>query len=188
MCSSENKMSLLKKLFFLIILLSVAVVSCDTVPEPEPEPEDKQAPVLTIAINEFIEAVMKDVYYWYSTVPDIDIRYEFDSKAYFEKLLYVEDKWSFVTDDVKKLEDSFEGKETSYGWSLAFGRFSDTQTIFALVEFVYPNTPADKAGIKRGDLIFEMNGSDITENNYMDLLTTYDMNSIQRHILKSYFM
>ena len=175
MCSSENKMSLLKKLFFLIILLSVAVVSCDTVPEPEPEPEDKQAPDLTIAVNEFIEAVMKDVYYWYSTVPDIDIRYEFDSKAYFEKLLYVEDKWSFVTDDVKKLEDSFEGKETSYGWSLAFGRFSDTQTIFALVEFVYPNTPADKAGIKRGDLIFEMNGSDITENNYMDLLTSTSM-------------
>jgi C-terminal processing protease CtpA/Prc len=172
MISSENMMSLFKRLLFLVIFLSFVTVSCDTVPEPEPEPEEKQAPTLTIAINEFIEAVMNDVYLWYSTVPDIDIRYEFDSKAYFEKLLNSEDKWSWVTDDIKKQEESFAGKETSYGWSLGFGRFSDTQTIFGLVEFVYPNTPADKAGIKRGDLIFEMNGADITENNYMDLLTS----------------
>ncbi len=175
MYNSENMMISIKKYFLLIMLFSVVAVSCDTVPEPEPEPDNPQAPELTVKVNEFIEAVMKDAYYWYSTVPDIDIRYEFDSKAYFEKLKNEEDKWSWVTDDIKKQEDSFAGKETSYGWSLAFGRFSDTQTIFALVEFVYPNTPADKAGIRRGDLIFEMNGADITENNYMDLLTSTSM-------------
>ena len=173
MLSIENKMYKLIKLMFLVLLMSGMMFSCDDpVPEPDPEPDKQMAPDLTIAVNEFIEAVMNDVYLWYSTVPDIDIRYEFDSKAYFDKLLFTEDKWSFVTDDVKKLEDSFEGKETSYGWSLAFGKFSDTQTIFALVEFVYPNTPAEKAGAKRGDLIFQMNGADITENNYMDLLSS----------------
>jgi C-terminal processing protease CtpA/Prc len=144
------------------------------VPEPEPDPDPnmgkKQAPATTIAINEFIEMVMKDVYFWYSTVPEIDIRYEFDSKAYFEKLKNEKDRFSWVTDDIKAQDDSFEGKETSYGWSLAFGRFSDTGTIFALVEYVYPNTPADKAGLKRGDMIFEMNGADITDDNYRDLL------------------
>lgn len=173
---SENKITLLRKFIFLIAVLSGLMVSCDDpVPEPEPEEEKQKAPALTIAINDFIESVMTDVYLWYNEVPDIDIRYEFDSKAYFEKLLYAEDKWSFLTDDVKKLEDSFEGKETSYGWSLAFGRFSDTQTIFALVEFVYPNTPAEKAGMKRGDLIYKMNGADITENNYMELLSSANM-------------
>jgi len=179
MFSSESKMSLLKRLFFLIILLSLVVVGCDTVPEPEPESEPdplkQKAPALTIKVNQFIQDVMTDVYLWYASVPDIDVRYEFDSKAYFDKLLYTEDKWSFLTDNAKKLEDSFEGKETSYGWSLAFGRFSDTKTIFALVEFVYPKTPADKAGIKRGDMIFQMNGADITDNNYMDLLSSPNM-------------
>jgi carboxyl-terminal processing protease len=173
MISSENKMNPLIKFLFLIVLLSGLAVSCDDpVPEPDPEPEKQKAPALTIKINEFIEAVMTDVYLWYDKVPAIDIRYEFDSKAYFDKLLVTEDKWSFVSDDVKKLEDSFEGKETSYGWSLAFGRFSDTKNIFALVEFVYPNTPADKAGAKRGDLIYEMNGAAITDNNYRDLLSS----------------
>ena len=117
MYNSENMMISIKKFFLLIMLFSVVAVSCDTVPEPEPEPEpDKpQAPELTVKVNEFIEAVMKDVYLWYATVPDIDTRYEFDSQVYFDKLLNTEDKWSFVTEDAKKLEDSFEGKETSYG-------------------------------------------------------------------------
>ena len=170
---SENKTTLFRKIIFLTALFSVLTISCDDpVPEPDPDEGKQKAPATTIAINEFIETVMTDVYLWYKDVPDIDVRYEFDSKAYFDKLLYTEDKWSFITDDAKKLEDSFEGKETSYGWSLAFGMFSDTKTIFALVEYVYPGTPADKAGLKRGDLIYKMNGADITENNYMDLINS----------------
>jgi carboxyl-terminal processing protease len=181
MFSSENKLiNSLNKFFLLLIFLSGLMIGCDG-PVPEPEPDDKQkAPVLTIQVNEFIEAVMNDVYLWYSDVPDIDIQYEFNSKAYFEKLLNEEDKWSFITEDAQKLEDSFEGKETSYGWSLTFGRFTDqsgnpTGSLFALVEFLYPNTPAEKAGIKRGDMIYKMNGADITENNYMDLLNSASM-------------
>ncbi len=115
---------------------------------------------------------MNEVYLWYKELPDIDIRYEFDSKAYFKKLLYKDDKWSYITDDIQSYENSIEGKETSFGWSLSFGKFLDTGTFFALVEFVYPGTPAEKAGIKRGDIIYQMNGADITENNYTDLLNS----------------
>ena len=172
MNNSESKLSGLKRIIFLIILISFVAISCTDVPEPEPEEKNPKAPALTIAVNEFIEYVMNDVYLWYLTVPVIDINYEPDSKAYFEKLLNEEDKWSFITDDVKKLEDSFEGIETSFGWSLGFGRFSDTKTFFAVVEYVYPNTPAAKAGLKRGDIIFSINGGDITEANYMDLLNS----------------
>jgi len=171
----ENMMNLIKRFSFLIILFSAVIVSCTDVPEPDPAVE--KAPSLTIAVNEFIQTVMNDVYLWYSEVPDIDIQYEFDSKAYFDKLLYTDDKWSWVTDDVVALENSFQGIETSYGWSLAFGQFVDqnstpTGSLFALVEFVYPDTPAEKAGAKRGDMIYKMNGADITENNYMDLLNS----------------
>jgi carboxyl-terminal processing protease len=177
MFSSENKMSLFKKLIFLMIFFSGIMTGCKDEPVPEPNPK---APALTIAVNEFIEAVMNDVYLWYKEVPKIDINYEFDSKAYFDKLLYTDDKWSFVTDDVQALENSFQGIEKSFGWSLAFGRFTDqsgtpTGSLFALVEFVYPNTPADKAGAKRGDMIYKMNGADITENNYKDLLNSANL-------------
>lgn len=168
----ENMKNRFIKFLFLSLLFSGGFVSCTDVPEPLPEPGKEKAPGKVVAVNEFIEAVMTDVYLWYASVPNIDIQYEFDSKAYFDKLLNTEDKWSWVTDDVQALENSFQGIEKSFGWSLAFGRFSDTQTIFGLVEFVYPDTPAAKAGLKRGDLIYQMNGADITEDNYMDLLNS----------------
>jgi len=174
-----NDTSRVKKLLLLLLIVAGLMVGCGDDPLPEPDDDSdivkQKAPALTIKINDFIKGVMNEVYYWYKTVPDIDVRYEFDSKAYFDKLLNTQDKWSWVTDDIKKQEDSFEGKETSYGWSLAFGRFSDTKAIFALVQFVYPNTPAALAGLKRGDLIYEMNGADITDNNYMSLLSSPTM-------------
>jgi carboxyl-terminal processing protease len=53
-----------------------------------------EAPILTQKVNNFIKAAMTDVYLWYNYLPTIDTRYETDSKAYFEKLLYKDDKWS----------------------------------------------------------------------------------------------
>lgn len=164
-----NNIKIVGLLFLTFLILS----SCSELPLPTPEPSDgkkEQAPVLTQKINDFIKLVMEDIYLWYKEIPDIDIRYEPDPKAYFEKILFEEDKWSYITDDVEALENSFEGVETTFGYSLAFGRFSNTGDIFALVEFVYPNTPAAEAGMARGDIIVLMNGEDITDENYTDLL------------------
>jgi C-terminal processing protease CtpA/Prc len=153
---------------FLVAMLALFFAGCEE--EPIPEPERQEAPELTQKINNFIETGMNDVYLWYEQIPDIDIRYEFDPEDYFEKLLYEEDRWSYITDDIEALENSFEGREKSFGYSLAFGVFSNTGTYFAIVEFVYPETPAANAGLKRGDIIMEIDNGDITEENYRDLL------------------
>ena len=173
-------MKTLRNIFFLIFFISAVATGCKESPLPEPEPpeitNENEAPVLTQKINTFIQTVMTDIYLWYKDVPVIDIRYEKDSKQYFQKLLFKDDKWSFVTEDVVALENSFEGVEKSYGYSIAFGRFSNTGNIFGLIEYVYPNTPADKAGLKRGDIIVLMNGKDITEDNYTQLLYAPNLN------------
>lgn len=161
-----------------ILAVSVILTGCQKdEPLPEPDPEDEIAPELTRKINTFIKEGMEDVYYWNKFMPSINIRYEFDSKAYFKKLLYKEDKWSFITEDVKALEDSYQGIEESYGYSLAYGRFVDgsgipTGEYFAIVEYVYPDTPASRAGFKRGDIITGIGGGPITLNNYRDLTST----------------
>lgn len=162
-----------KELTLLMLLLSGLVVGCSdsgTVPDPDPVNTNDEAKAITLKVNKFIEDAMTDIYLWYNELPNIDYRSETDSKAYFDKLLYEEDKWSYITDDVVALENSFQGKEKSYGWSLSFGLFSNTGNVFALVEYVYPNTPADAAGIKRGDILVLMNNADITQENYRDLL------------------
>jgi Periplasmic protease len=136
-----------------------------------------QASATTKKVNSFIKTVMSDVYLWYNYLPDIDINYQTDSKAYFDKLLYKDDKWSYITDDVTAWENSLNGVEKSYGYSLAFGRFVDssgasTGNYFAIVEYVYPNTPAQKAGLDRGSIITKINGASITANNYSDLFSS----------------
>ena len=160
----------------LFLFTVLFLVSCRKEELPAEEEEKEIAPALTRKINSFIKGVMTDVYLWYDRLPDIDIMYEFNSIAYFQKLLYSEDKWSFITDDITALENSFEGIEKTFGYSLAFGRFvgaggTPTGNYFAIVEYVYPKTPASRAGFKRGDIFIKLNGANITENNYQDLIT-----------------
>lgn len=155
--------------FVILFLVSgIVFVGCkkDTI-----TPVVEEAPELTQKVNEFIKASMEDAYLWEQYLPTIDTKYEFDSKAYFDKLLYEEDKWSFITDDIAALEASFQGVETSFGYSLAFyWRDSNQNSIIAYVEYVYPDSPADLADIKRGDIILRLDGADITIDNYLDLL------------------
>ncbi|MGM0621164.1 MAG: S41 family peptidase [Bacteroidota bacterium] len=172
-------MRTINKWFVLILLITAVAAGCKEDPIPDPgnggengndNNEKQEAPELTQKINGFIEAAMNDIYLWYDKIPEIDIRYEFDPETYFEKLIYSEDNWSYITDDVDALRNSFEGKEKSFGYSLAFGTFSNTGDYFAIVEFVYPNTPADLAGLKRGDIIMELNNGAINDDNYRELL------------------
>ena len=161
------------KIISMFLFLLSFLIGCSKDPLPEIRTE---ASAVTQKVNSFVKLVMNDVYLWYKDVPDLDIRYELDSEDYFYKLLNNEDKWSFITDDLKSLESSFEGVETAFGYSLAFGEFSNTGNIFAVVEYVYPNTPASEAGIARGDIIVEMSGNDITKDNYTDLLNAANLN------------
>jgi len=150
----------------ILIFISVMIFSSGC----KKEDSAGQAPALTLQVNRFIKDAMDEYYLYKNKMPNIDYRYELDSKEYFKKLLYKDDKWSFITDDIQSLENSFKGKEKTFGWSLAFGKFTGSEKVFGLVEFVYPNSPADAAGMKRGDMIFKMNNADISVANYTDLL------------------
>ena len=161
----------LKRLSLLLLIVLGIFIGCskDDVPENE-------APALTQKINLFMKDAMENFYLWNYKLPNIDYRSESNSLEYFDKLLYKDDKWSIATDDVEGLSNSIEGIETSYGWSLVFGKFTDSEDRFALVEFVYPFTPASEAGISRGDFIVLINGNPITVDNYKEL---YDSQSAQ---------
>ena len=124
----------------------------------------------TLKVNKFIWEVMDEIYLWQAQMPrNIDINNEPDPIQYFDKLLYQDDKWSFITDDVEGLLDSFEGKENTFGYSLAKGSFSNSNALFAVVMYVNPNSPASEAGLKRGDLIVKINNKEITQSNYLEL-------------------
>lgn len=139
--------------------------------ETETEAEAEE-PVSTTTrqVNQFIAEYMEELYLWTSTVDWRKIlpADESDSFDFFKKLVYSDDKWSMLTDDIQGLSNEFEGVSTTFGHVLIFGRFKDSDNLFAIVLYVYPDTPAEKAGVKRGDLFLTINGDAITEDNYMD--------------------
>lgn len=148
----------------------VAVAVFTACSKDDPTPDGPEASEYTKKVNRFIKAAMDDKYFWNEDMPNLNYNYETDSKEYFDKLLDEDDRFSWITDDVQALLASFEGNEKSFGWSLAFYNITDIGKIVAIVEYVYPETPASAAGFMRGDIILKVNGNSLSESNYKDLL------------------
>ena len=80
------------------------------------------------------------------------------------------DKWTMMTDDMESLINNMDGVATTYGYNLMLGKFSNSENYFFIVAFVYEGSPAYKVGIKRGDIIMQLNGKEITKDNYQEAL------------------
>lgn len=120
-------------------------------------------------IKEWIYEVMDQVYFWnYSITNKSDHSAYTDPKDYFNSLIHVDDKWSWITDDYAALEAEFDGNPTSMGYAPMFVRLSGTDNVIIIVRYVYDNSPADNAGLERGDIILTINNQNLTIDNYYD--------------------
>ncbi len=146
--------------FFSLLLSGCRDKNNDTIPDS------------VVQINQFIHDNMTFAYFWNDKMPDLDPKKQPDSKEYFDKLLYKTiDKWSFITDDYQGLLDYFSGIRKSVGYSIRLYMISDNSNeVVAFIEYVNPGTPADNAGLKRGDMFFEINDTKLTTDNYQALL------------------
>lgn len=154
-------------LFFTALIFS----SCtDDNKEPNDSPNNPGN-----SVNQWIYDNMIDIYYWYNTINNHTIPENQYPEDYFYSLVYEEeDKWSYITDDFLGLLNDLAGTPISMGYSPTFGRITGTDNVFMIIEYVYPNTPAAKAGLKRGDLILEINDKQLTTDNYIDLFKAED--------------
>lgn len=127
----------------------------------------------TTLVNKFIEAYVKDAYLWTSTIDwsTVNPEEETDPFKFLEKLRYKEeDKWSVLTDNREGLTGQLEGISTTFGYQLLLGYdMYAPEYILGIVLYVYPDSPAEKVGLKRGDMILGKDLGYITEDNYMDL-------------------
>lgn len=136
-------------------------------------------------VNEFVWRSMNLWYYWQDRVASLsDTRFttttqlagylnEFDDPhQLFEALLFPEDNASMVVDNYIELENSFQGISVSFGYEYGLVRLNDDEDrILGFVEYVVPNSPASNAGLKRGHLFVEVNGSVLSGANFEDLLS-----------------
>ncbi len=105
---------------------------------------------------------MHDAYYWHDKTPTLDYTTYHSQKALLKDLIYSPtDRWSFIT-SLKEFNDYYSsGEFVGVGISMAvdYGNF-------IMIRYVIPGSPADRAGLKRGDSITAI--SDIPVSSILD--------------------
>lgn len=181
----------LYKSFLPYLMIAIALISgCAKEEEPiipEVIPEATE-------VNSFIWNGLSDYYLWNSQVAGLtNSKYEkkdslnaflntyTDPQKLFTSLLYKYkevDKWSFLVDDSKEIDDWIAGISETMGYDFMLGRIGSSNDLFGFVRYVYKGSPAEKAGVKRGDIFLKVNDQQLTVSNYQTLLfatKTYTM-------------
>jgi C-terminal processing protease CtpA/Prc len=174
------------KKYIITSVLSVLflMVSCST--EEVSLPEDFVVST-DDEINYFIWKGLNLYYLWQEDVPtladnrfsNLEELYTFfrgneSPEATFNSLLNIPgttDRFSRIVDDYVALENSFQGINLSTGMEFGLVRYTDVNTnVFGYVRYVVPNSSAETSGIMRGMYFNTVNGAQITDTNYRDLL------------------
>ncbi|MEM6644290.1 MAG: S41 family peptidase, partial [Bacteroidota bacterium] len=135
--------------------------------------------------DEFIWQAMNLFYFWQDEVgvladdrfSDFGELFSFLNQSsssenlFNNELLAPNDRFSAIFDDYIALENSFQGISTSFGYDFGLLRESPGSTeVFGYVRYVVAEGPADRGGLKRGDLFTKVNDIQLTESNFAELL------------------
>ncbi|MBQ0734293.1 S41 family peptidase [Aquimarina celericrescens] len=138
----------------------------------------------TLDINDFIWKGMNVFYLYKADVADLaDDRFSSDQEytdflrgypspeAIFDDLQSNVDQFSFLVDDYVALEQAFDGITRNNGMEFGLVRYPDNPTnVFGYVRYILPGTDAEAKGIKRGDIFNSIDGTQITDQNFSELL------------------
>ncbi|MGL4632539.1 MAG: S41 family peptidase [Leadbetterella sp.] len=127
--------------------------------------------------DSWIYETMKQYYLWESdmvTKEKSDL--SLDPEKYFYSILYKYDevdRFSWIEKDAAALQASLAGVSKVAGISYARVDANESKTNVALsINYALKGSPAEKAGIKRGDLIVAINGTPLTKDNVSTLFAS----------------
>ncbi|GAA4272374.1 hypothetical protein GCM10022258_16680 [Aquimarina gracilis] len=138
----------------------------------------------TLDINDFIWKGMNVFYLYKADVPDLaNNRFSSDQEytdylrgftspeQIFGDLQSNIDEFSFLVDDYIALEQAFDGVTMNNGMEYGLVRYpNNPSNVFGYVRYVLPNTDAEAKGIKRGYVFSTVDGTQITDQNFRELL------------------
>jgi C-terminal processing protease CtpA/Prc len=114
--------------------------------------------------NRFIYQVMHDSYLWATDVPELDYTQYKSDKIILDTLKSREDHFSFIVDKQEATDYFEKGENSNFGFSIELTSLNKEH--YALViTFVYPNSPADRAGFKRGQIITQVENQPLIQEN-----------------------
>lgn len=155
-------MKRLYDLFLITVALLFITTSCsdkDDLPTTS-KPDSKKIPL----VSQFVYDGLSTYYLWSDEmVSKKPTENDTNPHKYFKNILYktdIDKGWSWITDDVEALIADFAGEPKSFGYSIG-GFYKIGDNIYALIRYVFDNTPASESGIERLDLIGKINGQPI---------------------------
>ncbi len=156
--------------------------------------QDDVATPSNIAVNDFIWKGLNLYYLWQADVPNLSDN-KFATQAdlntflngyskpedLFKNLLYkpaslypageAVDRFSWIVDDYLELEGQLQGTTNNNGMEFGLSyKAAGSSEIVGFVHYIIPNSDAATKNIKRGDVFYGVNGTQLTVSNYQALL------------------
>lgn len=152
---------------FLLMGLIIGMVSCQDKDDQKPDTEVSP----NVAINKWIKEQMDTYYYWLEDMKT-PIAQDSDPEDYFEALLNrPTDRFSEIYPNYQELVNSLSGVSREAGYEISLAReSSQNENVLAFVVYTKKGSPAESQGLRRGDIITQINGQTLTLNNYQNLL------------------
>lgn len=171
-------------LFYIAILLGLMIPgACKKDPPPVVIPEASDE-------KKFIYDGLSTYYFWEKQVPALTkpiyesnndslnafLNKYTDPEELFYSLLYKYkevDRFSFVVDDYAELDNWLAGISETVGMNFQLYYIDDASNkLVGIIRYVLEGSPADLAGLKRGDIFTRINNQQLTDENYQSLLFT----------------
>ncbi len=168
-------MKSLKTILFATGLLAT-ITACKKLTKVNPIPTPPPEVTTTVNnpnadVNSWIHSQLKTYYLWenqMATIAKTDLKLNPDD--YFESILVKPgelDRFSWIQESAEELTASLNGVNKIAGLRFSAVNANEAKTKIALsVAFALKGSPADKAGLKRGDFITQVDGVDLTPENY----------------------
>lgn len=149
--------------------------------------ETPDTPKEGLEVNHWIEETMRENYLWYSEIPqESKLNFDAEPETFFRSLLSLKDGkarngthhyYSYIEknkDYVSGIRTSIDSDDT-YGMEFVTFNMVDQNGkplgyYRSWVLYVLPDSPAEEAGIKRGDWLTYINGVKLNQNNFTQLL------------------
>jgi carboxyl-terminal processing protease len=156
-------------IFLTLFSFTLAITSCKKDPKDTPDVVKPSA----YYVQNWIYSNMKYWYYWTSQMPanpDTTMQPE----PFFYSLLYKStdgDRFSWIEPDYTTLINELNGitKEAGYDFRLYLASAGSTDVI-GQITYIKKGSPAESAGLIRGDIFYQINSTPITTSNYRTLL------------------